>query len=286
VSELSGDRGRILVGTAAWSDHEHFYPPGVRGSDRITYYARHFPVVEVNASYYALLPEKNYATWVDKTPDDFTFNVKALGQLTGHVRHEPPTPETLDAFRSTYAPLRQAGKLGAVLFQYPPWFENSQENREKIAWCAEMMADDPLLVEFRNRSWLTEDAREDTLEMLRSLRLSYVTVDAPQVGSGTAPLVPAVTRPELAYLRMHGRNTETWYKRVKTTGERFNYHYSDDELTGLAQVARQLAENALEVHVMFNNNMSNYAVENARTMMNLLGLAPPEENPQQARLDI
>jgi uncharacterized protein YecE (DUF72 family) len=98
--------------------------------------------------------------------------------------------------------------------------------------------------------------------------------------------VPAVTRPELAYLRMHGRNTETWYKRVKTTGERFNYHYSDDELTGLAQVARQLAENALEVHVMFNNNMSNYAVENARTMMNLLGLAPPEENPQQARLDI
>lgn len=286
MSDSSPAPGRILVGTAAWSDHEHFYPPGVRGPDRITYYARHFPVVEVNASYYALLPERNYATWVEKTPEDFTFNVKALGQLTGHVRHEPPTPETFDAFRATYAPLREAGKLGAVLFQFPPWFENTDASREQIAWCAEMMADDPILVEFRNKTWLTEDARDETLDLLRSLRLSYVTVDAPQVGSGTAPQVPAVTRPELAYLRMHGRNTETWYKRVQSTGERFNYNYNDDEIAELAQVARQLAEHALEVHVMFNNNMANYAVENARTMMNLLGLESPAENPQQTRLDI
>lgn len=277
---------RIRVGTAAWSDHENFYPPGVRGTERISYYARHFPVVEVNASYYALLPQRNYTLWAEKTPDDFVFNVKALGQLTGHVRDETPTPEAFDSFRESYAPLREAGKLGAVLFQFPPWFENNDANREQIARCAEMMADDPLLVEFRNKTWLTEEQRDETLDLLRSLRLSYVTVDAPQVGTGISPMVPAVTRPELAYLRMHGRNTETWYKRVRTTGERFNYNYSDDELVDLAKIARQLAENAIEVHVVFNNNMANYAVENARIMMNLLGLESPEENPRQSKLGI
>lgn len=279
-------QSRILVGTAAWSDHEHFYPPGVRGTDRITYYARHFPVVEVNASYYHLLPERNYALWAEKTPDDFTFNVKALGQLTGHVRDEPPTPDAFDAFRASYGPLRDAGKLGAVLFQFPPWFDNTEKNRQQIAWCAEMMADDPLLVEFRNNTWVDDASREDTLDLLKSLRLSYVTVDAPQVGTGTAQLVSAVTTPRLAYLRLHGRNTETWNKRVKTTGERFNYLYNAAELRDLAAIARHLAENAIEVHVIFNNNMADYAVSNAHTMLNLLGLRSPEENPQQARLEI
>ncbi len=278
--------GRILVGTAAWSDHEDFYPPRVRGTDRIAYYARHFPVVEVNASYYHLLPQRNYALWAEKTPEDFTFNVKALGQLTGHVRDEPPTPDTFDAFRESYEPIREAGKLGAVLFQFPPWFNKTEKNLQQIAWSAEMMADHPVLVEFRNATWLTEEERAETLDFLTNLGLSYVTVDAPQVGTGTAPLVPAVTTPRLAYLRMHGRNTDTWYKRVKTTGERFNYLYSEEELSELAIIARQLAENAVEVHVIFNNNMADYAVTNARSMMRLLGLDAPEENPQQARLEI
>lgn len=276
----------IRVGTAAWSDHEKFYPPGVRGADRITYYARHFPVVEVNASYYHLLPQRNYALWTDKTPDDFKFNVKAFGQLTSHVRDEPPTPEAFDSFRASYEPLREAGKLGAVLFQFPPWFDDTEKNRQQIAWCAEMMADDPLLIEFRNATWLDDDSRNDTLDFLRKLRLSYVTVDAPQVGTGTAQLVPAVTTPRLAYLRMHGRNTETWYKRVQTTAERFNYLYNQQELEELANIARQLAENAIEVHVIFNNNMADYAVSNAQNMMSILGLKSPEENPKQARMDI
>ena len=136
------EQGRIRVGTASWSDHENFYPPGVRGTERITYYARHFPVVEVNASYYHLLPQRNYELWVEKTPDDFKFNVKALGQLTGHVRDEPATPDAFDSFRASYEPLRESGKLGGVLFQFPPWFEDNAKNRQYIAWCAEMMVDD------------------------------------------------------------------------------------------------------------------------------------------------
>ena len=281
--------GKIRVGTAAWSDHLDFYPKGLKPGKRITYYAGHFPVVEVNASYYALLPQRNYALWVDRTPDDFVFNVKAFGVLTSHVRDEPATPEHFARFRESYAPLREGGKLGAVLFQYPPWFAAGDANKAYIARCAESMADDPILVEFRNTSWLTGEQRDDTLGFLRDQGLSYVTVDAPQIGSGTAPRVVAVTTPSLAYLRLHGRNTETWRQRVETTGERFNYLYGADEIDALAADARALAEQAEAVHVMFNNNMRNYAVTNARMMMDALGdLArqPSGALPHQQELDI
>jgi uncharacterized protein YecE (DUF72 family) len=262
---------KIRVGTAAWSDHQEFYPKGLKSGERITYYAQHFNVVEVNSSYYHIMPARNYALWAERTPDDFVFNIKAFGQLTGHARDEPPTPEVFQQFRESYAPLREAGKVGAVLFQFPPWFAYSDETKQQIAWCVEHMADDPILVEFRNTSWLQRQHQDDTLAFLKSQDLSYVTVDAPQVGSGTAQKVVAVTNADLAYLRMHGRNKETWYKRVETTGERFNYLYSEREVDELAQDARTLAEQAREVHVIFNNNMQNYAVTNAKMMIDALG---------------
>jgi uncharacterized protein YecE (DUF72 family) len=276
---------RIRVGTAAWSDHQEFYPQGLKPTDRISYYARFFSVVEVNASYYHLLPTRNYDSWVHKTPDDFRFNVKAYGELTGHHRGDLAPAVSFEHFRESYGPLRAAGKLGAVLFQFPPWFEANEANRQEIARCAELMADDPLLIEFRNVSWLEPEEKTRTHDFLADLNLAYVTVDAPQVGRGTAPLVPDVTNPRLAYLRMHGRNEETWYKRVKTTGERFNYLYNERELEGLSDIARQLAEHAHEVHVIFNNNMQNYAVLNAREMMRLLDipLVDPEADPPKQR---
>jgi len=286
---MADQPGRIRVGTAAWSDHEEFYPKGTKPGDRITYYAKHFPVVEVNASYYHIMPVRNYAGWVEKTPDDFVFNVKAFGVLTGHRRDEEATPEVFDAFRNSYAPMREAGKLGAVLFGFPPWFDATDANKEVIARCVEHMADDPILIEFRNKTWLTgKQKTADSLEFLRSLGLSYVTVDAPQVGTGTAPLVPAVTNRRLAYLRMHGRNKETWYKRVETTGERFNYLYKQPEINELADVARELATQAEELHVIFNNNMQNYAVTNARMMVDALGLQGTwgEDEPKQGTLGI
>lgn len=279
---------KIRVGTAAWADHLEFYPKGTKPGDRISYYARHFPVVEVNSSYYHIMPRRNYALWTEKTPDDFRFNIKAFGVLTGHRRGEEATPEVFDAFRASYEPMRQADKIGAILFQFPPWFSASDENTREIARCVELMADDPILVEFRNVTWLQPDRREDTLGFLKELGLSYVTVDAPQTGAGTAPLVPAVTNARLAYLRMHGRNTETWYKKVETTGERFNYLYKPAEIEELAGVARGLSEQAREVHVVFNNNMQNYAVVNARMMIDALGLQGTwgDSEPEQRTLGI
>jgi uncharacterized protein YecE (DUF72 family) len=288
MSSAETHKPRLLVGTAAWSDHEDFYPRGTRPGDRIAYYARHFPVVEVNSSYYHIMPARNYALWVDRTPDDFTFNIKAYGQLTGHHRDDPATPGTFDAFRASYEPMREANKIGAVLFQFPPWFSASKQSEQEIARCVELMAEDPILVEFRNATWLAADRRDETLGFLRELGLSYVTVDAPQIGTGTVPLVPAVTNRRLAYLRMHGRNTSTWYKKVETTGERFNYLYDQAEIEGLAEVARQLSREAIVTHVIFNNNMQNYAVTNARMMIDALGIADEwgTDVPRQQELGI
>jgi uncharacterized protein YecE (DUF72 family) len=278
---VTATSGRVRVGASGWSDHPQLFPPGLKAADRITHYARLFSVVEINSSYYHLLSTRNYASWAAKTPEDFRFTVKAYAELTGHHRGEPAPPVTFAHFRESYGPLRESGKLSAVLFQFPPWFEANASSRRELERCVELM--------FRNVSWLSDDEQARTFELLARLGTSYVTVDAPQVGRGTAPLVPEVTNPRLAYLRLHGRNTDTWYKRVQSTGERFNYLYDEQELTGLADVAARLAECAQEVHVIFNNNMQNYAVTNARTLMRMLDipLVDPSAEPfQQRTLDI
>ena len=270
--------GLIRVGTCAWSDHEDFYPPGVRAADRIAYYAQRFPVVEVNASFHHVLPARNYAGWAAKTPDDFVFDVKALGQLSQHRREEPPTAEAFAAFRASYRPVVETGKMRAVLFQFPPWFTDEGRNRDYLRRVAEEMAEDQVVVEFRHISWLAPERVPETLGLLADLGLGYVVADAPQIGTGTTPLVPAVTDPDIAYVRLHGRNTRTWYKTTGTTGERFDYLYSAEELAEWVPRVRDLAARAAEVHVLFNNNRRNYSTLNAEQMLRLLGLLdrPPE----------
>jgi len=269
---MESDRLRTRVGTAAWSDHPEFYPKGTKPGDRITYYAQQFPVVEVNSSYYSIMPERNYRTWAQKTPPGFVFNVKAYATLTGHKRDEEATPEMFVAFQRSYQPLREAGKLGAILFQFPPWFDDNSLNRDWIARCVDAMAGDLLVIEFRNRSWLTPARRDGALDFLRSLGLAAVVVDEPQAGQGTVPLVPVVTNTKLAYMRLHGRNAETWARPGATTRERFNYLYSQQEINDLAAVARTLAGQADELHILFNNNVENYGVTNARMMIDALEL--------------
>src|SRR5215210_3790950 len=170
-SRTDATRGLIRVGTCAWGDHEDFYPEGVKPADRITYYARRYPVVEVNASYYHLLPQRNYAGWAAETPEDFVFNVKAYGQLTQHRRDEPPTKDAFRAFRDSYVPLVDAGKLRAVLFQFPPWFTDEPKNRAYLLRVADEMEGDQVVVEFRHTSWLQPDRTPETLGLLSELGL-------------------------------------------------------------------------------------------------------------------
>ncbi len=273
---------KIRVGTCNWADHTDFYPSKLKANERLTYYARHFSLVEVDSTFYHLQPASNFARWAERTPDSFVFDVKAYRELTWHDRERPPSAETFERFGAALRPMQEAGKLRAVLFQFPPWFTDEPKNREYLGTCPEFFPGQTLAVEFRHRSWLTPERREETLALLREHGLVHVMVDEPQIGSGSVPRVIAATSPSLAIVRFHGRNRQTWYARVETTGERFNYLYQPDELREWLPSLEEVAEQASEVHVLLNNNRANYAVRNAKDFQMLLGQPVTPDEPEAA----
>lgn len=277
--------GTILVGTCNWSDFERFYPRGLKPNERLGYYSRYFSMVEIDSTFYALMPPSNFELWAARTPDDFKFDVKAFRTLTRHgaayqpdATHEgesrslDPTEQEILSFKESIEPLRAAGKLRALLFQFPPWMKESPRNREYLEQVREYFPHDLVSVEFRHRSWLDPGVRADTFKQLRDLGMAYVVVDQPQLGSGSIPSIVEVTSPKLATVRFHGRNYQTWYKKgAKSSTERFNYLYSPDELATWIPKIREMAAETEEVHLLMNNNRGNYAIVNARDAMKLLG---------------
>ena len=261
---------RIYVGTCSWADHKPFYPDGLPSNQQISYYAQQFPIVEINSSFYRMMPARNYALWAERTPDGFVFDAKPYKQLTWHDRKNPPDDEIIRAYSETLQPLRQVSKLGAVHFQFAPWFVYRDKNVDYIHHLKGMFADDRVAVEFRHRSWLEGDHVPALLEDLAAHGVGLTVVDEPQLGSGSVPTVLEVTNPELVIVRFHGRNYKKWYAKVKTTGERFDYLYSEKELKEWVPQANQLAERAKEVHLLFNNNAQDYAIQNARQLSMLM----------------
>lgn len=273
----------IRVGTCAWSDHEEYFPKGLPPGERLGYYAQHFNIVEVDSSFYHLQPPKWYASWAAKTPKEFVFNVKAYGAMTKHHREPRPGEEDINEvfkrFAASVEPLREAGKLKALHFQFPPWFTCTAESKEWIHFCREYFAGDLFAVEFRHNSWFLGPNRQETLSLLKRIAAVNVICDEPQVGSGTVPAVVAVTDPRLSIVRFHGRNDKTWYIKAEKTAQRFDYLYSKEELAEwVGPVRQELTPFVEEVHLLMNNNRSNYAVRNALDLMELLGLPTPKRD--------
>jgi uncharacterized protein YecE (DUF72 family) len=276
--------GDIRIGISSWGGLPGFYPSSVKSADKLAWFARFFSVVEVNVSFYRLVPPHTYENWAELTPADFMFDVKAFSELT-HFREPPPT-ETFTAFRASYAPLRDMNRLGGVLYQFPPQFANTPVSRSYLQRIAREMTGDVTVVEFRNYSWLAPDTAKSTLALLEELGLAYAVADEPQIPDDTVPPIPAVTNPALAYIRLHGRNAETWY-RGGGGGTRYDYDYSAAELEEWAGIATDLARQSRQVHVLFNNNARGAGTRNAQELGRLLGIAPqdaPELPPQQPRL--
>ncbi|MGE5590476.1 MAG: DUF72 domain-containing protein [Bacillota bacterium] len=265
--------GEILVGTCAWADHAPFYPRGTKPTDRLRYYASFFPLVEVDSTYYAMQPAARFAAWAQSTPEHFRFNVKAYRAITRHDRAPKPGEEDVgflaERFSEALEPMRAEGKLVAVHLQFPPWFVQNAENEAYLAWIREFFPKDIVAVEFRHRSWWTDERREETLGLLRVLQAANVVVDEPQVGSGSIPMVPEVTHPKLSVFRFHGRNKDTWYIKAKDSGERFRYLYNRDELSTFVPIVRGHQAHVEQVHLLLNNNYQNYAVINGFDLMEL-----------------
>ncbi len=294
--------GVIKTGICSWTDktllESGWYPAEANDPEsRLRFYSSQFPLVENDATYYALPAVRQSELWARRTPDDFTMNVKAFALLTTHhtdpkrlpkdIREALPRellearrvyprdlgPEVLaelaKRFREALEPLHASGKLGAVLFQYPPWFGISHERKDEILFAKEAFPDFRLAIEFRNGTWLSERNREETLRFLRDHDLVYVSVDEPQgFPSSIPPIAPATS--DLAVVRFHGRNAQTWRAQTATAAERFAYKYSDQELEEWVPRVLSLAENTDEVHVLYNNCYSDFAVTNAKRMAQLL----------------
>jgi uncharacterized protein YecE (DUF72 family) len=271
----------LRIGTCSWADEalsKYFYPPGTPSGERLGYYAQHFDTVEVDSTYYRLPVLEMVERWAERTPDDFVFHVKAFGAMTRHpvkleqlptdLRDEAPVDEKgrlerpsrefraeiFRRFRDALEPLRAAGKLGGILMQFPPYVVPRESSTDYLEWARGQLGEDDMLVEFRHRSWYEDDAREDTLALLERIGASHVVVDAPKTeGKNVPPTVLALTSP-LVYVRMHGRNAETWNVRGRSAAERFDYLYSDDELAEWVEPLQELAGQAEQAYVVFNNN--------------------------------
>jgi uncharacterized protein YecE (DUF72 family) len=286
--------GDILVGTASWTDKSllksGWYPKGADSADeRLRYYSSQFPLVEVDSTYYFPPSEKNSELWVERTPKGFTFNIKAFSLLTQHptkteaIYKDLDVPdkrnvyakdlkaevldEVWDRFLSALQPLHDAGKLGALLFQFPPWFIIGRKNRDYILECAKRSAPVPILVEFRHKSWLSDRNRDETLEFLEGHGLAYVCVDMPQGFKSSVPPVVAATA-DLAAIRFHGHNDAEWES--GSVQRRFKYLYSDKELRRWAPKVHDLAAEAKTTHVLMNNCYRDYAQRNATELAQLL----------------
>lgn len=278
-----GGGGRLIrLGTCAFSDHTDFYPPGTRPGERLAYYARFFDLVEIDSTFYAPPDLRRVHAWIKAVPDDFTFDMKAHGSITGHLKTPDAESQRRSALaiqREALAILGDAGRLGCLLCQFAPWVHRDDAGQALVERALEDFAGFPVAVEFRHRSWFAGSARTATLRWLRTTGAVHVVADEPQVSNACVPLVPEVTLPVLSVMRLHGRNRETWVKTgLASSQDRFDYLYREEELQELGALAQDLAEKAQEVHLLTNNNRANYAVQNALQLKGILtgqALPPP-----------
>lgn len=205
----------INIGLTGWGDHDTLYEDLERKTDKLKTYASHFPIVELDASYYAIQPERNIQKWINETPKRFQFVVKIHQALTLHADFRDfaeTRQELFDKFKEMLKPLQENDKLAMVLVQFPPWFDCSSQNIKYILYVKQQLKDFPICVEFRHQSWFNERFKEETLTFLTEHQIIHAVVDEPQVKDGSIPLVNRITS-DIAFVRYHGRNVHGWTKK-------------------------------------------------------------------------
>ena len=297
-----GDAVEFRIGTASWTDpslvnSDLFYPASIRSAEeRLRFYAERFNTVEVDSTYYALPAERNANLWAERTPEGFLFNIKTFALMTQHAAEisrlpkelremlpaeqlkerqlTAPSREVVDMafkmFWSAMAPLREAGKLGIVAFQFPPYFIAKPLNFDYLASLPERLPGASIAIEFRHPSWVRGEAqRAETMKFLRSHGLYYTSIDAPEDKSIVPSFIEATG--DQVYMRFHGKNRDNWFKRNITAAERFKYLYSERELQSLARGLQNLEERGVKrAYAIFNNCYQNFGIMNATTMAVIL----------------
>jgi uncharacterized protein YecE (DUF72 family) len=292
--------GEIRIGTSGWSYPSGpgtwngiFYPSRARGGrsakvDELAFYAEHFDTVEVNASFYRLPDPELVRSWAARTPAGFDFSLKLFQKFThpgmykkAHAPGMPADDEIAaipavtradaDAFKAAIDPLAGAGKLGALLAQFPPSFRAGDDARDYLGWLLQAFRGYPVAVELRHKSW--SDDMGGTLALLNSFGAAWAQIDEPKFRfSIRQNLLPNLRT--LYYMRLHGRNADTWWTHDHPD-ERYNYLYTPDEIDGFAETVDTVRRLVHKIYVYMNNHFAGKAVANAATLRHRLGQPVP-----------
>ena len=265
--------GAVYIGTSGWSypDWEGiFYPQGAgKKLNRLSYYAEYFDSVEVNTSFYRP-PNPDYcAKWLREVAGNprFTFTAKLWQRFT-HEREQPWTQDDVDVFRRGMEPLMQAGKLGALLLQFPWSFRNAETERKWLARLSGAFAEFPKVLEVRHASWMCDPA----LAFFRSLGLSFCNIDQPPTRDSIGPT--SIDTGPIAYFRFHGRNSDNWFNKDAGRDERYDYLYNSEELQPWIENVEEMERRIEQIYVMTNNHYRGQAPVNALQMRAALGDSP------------
>jgi uncharacterized protein YecE (DUF72 family) len=298
--------GNLRIGTSGWNYPKGrgtwngiFYPPTrgrAKGFDELAFYAEHFDTVEVNSTFYGQPRAEVTRGWAARTPPTFEFSVKLYQKFTHPRMFEEtlkkslrdssidaesmkelarPNAADLDEFRRGIHPLADAGKLGALLAQFPPSFKGGDRERDYLSRLLDALSDYRVAVELRHRTW--SDALDTTLELLNAFEAAWVQIDEPKFRvSIRQNYLPNIRG--FYYLRLHGRNAKAWWHH-KESEDRYDYFYSDDELqefTDTVDAARRIVKKA---YLYTNNHFSAQSVANAAMIKRQLGEPIPGEYP-------
>ena len=290
--------GEIRIGTSGWSYptgqgtwNGIFYPipPGRRSRsgkfDELRFYAEHFDTVEVNSTFYRVPTVDAARGWAERTPQGFEFALKLFQKFTHPSMYERSTGrhaadvghKDVDEFRGAIDPISAAGKVGALLAQFPPSFKNDAASREYLEWLLKSFQDYPVAVELRHRSW--SDNPIDTLQVLTAYGAAWTQIDEPKFRfSIRQNLLPNVRT--FYYLRLHGRNAAQWWKHDNSE-DRYNYFYSAEELQPFADAAKEASREVKKAYLYANNHFSAKSVANAAILKHELGQSLPGEYPEE-----
>ncbi|MCW9130428.1 DUF72 domain-containing protein [Bacillus paramycoides] len=278
----------LYIGVTGWGDHDSLYINPYENRNKLRTYSGNFPIVEVDSSFYAIQPARNYTKWAMETPKDFSFIVKAYQGMTGHMKGEIPFStfeEMFDVYKQSILPLKDANKLKMILFQYPPWFDCKKKNVDLLRYTKEKMEGFPCAIEFRNQTWFYPEMRDKTLQFLEREKWIHTICDEPQAGIGSVPLILEATNSDMALIRFHGRNAHGWLDKGENwRAVRCLYRYNNNELEEWVERLEQLKKKAKDIYVLFNNNSGGDAADNAKQLMEMMSITYGEPKPEQLNL--
>ena len=279
-------------GTRGWQRLKGIYPARTRPTEMLGIYGEHATVVEAENVFSGIPKPERVQEWVDQSPEEFKFDVVAFGGLTLYQRRPGADPRRkkswtdiaveppgvlFEDLRESLAPLQAAGRLGAVILQFPPWFEAGSAGREYLGRVREELPDLPLAAEFRHPTWQVPVNYDSTLETLIELEIGAVVADLPSESDEWYPPFDMTTVDDLAVVRLHGQNAEGWARTVQSPAEPVAYTYEDGDLAAWVARIRSLSLEAAEVHVLVGTAPPDAALASAKALAEAVDAADEAE---------